>query len=110
MQIGEKMLDCNGPRTYSSQASGIEFSNLSLEHETRLRVFGLLWAWCDARNKANSGENMPATGQIVYKAQSINFDSCMNRQEKVFNPPKEKLLWCPPKPKFLKINFDGAFH
>ena len=104
------MLDCNAPRTYSSQASGIEFSNLSLEHETRLRVFGLLWAWCDARNKANSGENMPATGQIVYKAQSINFDSCMNRQEKVFNPPKEKLLWCPPKPKFLKINFDGAFH
>jgi hypothetical protein len=69
MQFGEEMLDCNVPGTYSSQASGVEFSkigypiyslSLEQEHETRLRAIGLLRAWWYARNKAHSGEKMSA--------------------------------------------------
>jgi hypothetical protein len=39
----------------------------------------------------------------VYRARSINLDTYMNRQEKVFKPPKEKLHWCPPKFVFLRL-------
>jgi len=76
---------------------------------TRLRVFGLLWAWWEARNKANSGEKMPTMRETVYRAESINLDTSMNRQERAPKAPEEKLFWRPPEPDYLKINFDGAF-
>jgi hypothetical protein len=55
MQVGEEMLDCN---MELNSAKLVIQNILSLEQETRRRVFGLLWVCWDARNKANSGEEI----------------------------------------------------
>jgi hypothetical protein len=34
-------------------------------------VVGLLWAWWDARNKANAGEQRRLTEEVLFRARSV---------------------------------------
>jgi len=44
---------------------------LTLKEEEKLMALGLLWAWWDARNKVNAGEQLKPVNDIVYKARSV---------------------------------------
>ena len=44
---------------------------MSMSDQKRLLIIGLLWAWWDARNKANAGEGRRLTEEVVYKARSV---------------------------------------
>jgi len=82
---------------------------LSLEQEAMMKVIGLLWAWCEAHNKANAGEQLWSTTEVVHRAMSINLSCSMQWQEKRGNPMIEKVRWCPPNSEYVKINFDRSF-
>ena len=55
---------------------------LSLEQETRAKVTNLLWAWWDARNKANVGEQVESIEEVVYRAMSMNLVCSMQWRDK----------------------------
>jgi hypothetical protein len=81
----------------------------SLEQEAMMKVTGLLWACCEARNKANAVEQLWSIAEVVHRAMSINLSCSMQWQEKRGKPIIEKVRWCPPNSKYVKINFDGSF-
>jgi hypothetical protein len=81
----------------------------SLEQEAMMKVTGLLWACCEAHNKANAVEQLWSIAEVVHRAMSINLSCSMQWQEKRGKPIIEKVRWCPPNSKYVKINFDGSF-
>ena len=54
-----------------SSAEQVAGQIMSMSDQKRLLIIGLLWAWWDARNKANAGEKRRLTEEVVYKARSV---------------------------------------
>lgn len=93
----------------SNSAKNMVVNILSLEQETKMKVICLLWAWWEACNKANAGEQLWSIEEVVHRAMSINSFGSMHWREKKDKPMKEKVQWCPPNSEYVKINFDGSF-
>jgi hypothetical protein len=55
---------------------------LSLNDDRKSLVVSLLWAWWDARNKANTWDKMLSTEEIIYKAQALRSDISLYAQKK----------------------------
>jgi hypothetical protein len=49
--------------------------------EDKLLVIGLLWTWWDARNKANVGEQMRPTEEVIYGARFMASDIILTRED-----------------------------
>ena len=82
---------------------------LSLDDDRKSLVVSLLWAWWDARNKANAGDKMLSTEEIIYKAKALRSDIILYAQKMQDKEIKLKSAWTPPPSDIVKINFDGAF-
>ena len=82
---------------------------LALNDSQKFPVIGLLWAWWNARNKCNVGEQMKNVDSVSFSAHEI-IASCGKKQTR---PSREAIpgrkCWQPPPVDFLKVNFDGAF-
>ena len=81
---------------------------LSLEEDKKLLVIGFLWLWWDARNKANAGDKLLSTKEMVYKVHSMKYIDALhtpkpNKRQSGFS------CMVPPSADILKINIDGAF-
>jgi ribonuclease HI len=80
---------------------------LSMHEEKKLLIVGLLWAWWDARNKADVGEQRRTTEEVIYIARSV-----MHHEETVADSMQARgqaRSWTPPPPDVSKINVDAAF-
>jgi hypothetical protein len=55
---------------------------LSLDDDRKSLGDSLLWAWWDSRNKANTGDKMLSTEEIIYKAQALRSDISLYVQKK----------------------------
>jgi len=82
---------------------------LSLDDDRKSLVVSLLWAWWDAGNKANAGDKMLSTEEIIYKAKALRSDINLYAQKMQDKEIKLISAWIPPPSDILKINFDGAF-
>jgi len=81
---------------------------LALNEEICLEVIMLLYAWWEARNKANAGEGMRQTCQIIHRAPMLVVESKPARKEmKTAHQKPQK--WARPPPDVLKVNCDGSF-
>ena len=93
-----------------SSAEQVARQIMSMSDQKRLLIIGLLWAWWDARNKANAGEKRRLTEEVVYKARSV----LIQVQEDVMEEGVRAVRangqrWIPPSPDIMKINVDAAF-
>jgi hypothetical protein len=93
----------------STSAKDIVLEILSLQQEAKMKVICLLFSWREARNKANAGKQLWSIAEVVHRAMSINPSCSMQWREKGVKPMIEKVRWCPPNSKYVKINFDGSF-
>ena len=83
-------------------------SILARNEEICLKVIMLLYAWWEARNKANAGEGMRQTCQIIHRAPMLVVESKPARKEmKTAHQKPQK--WARPPPDVLKVNCDGSF-
>jgi len=93
-----------------SSAEQVAGQIMSMSDQKRLLIIGLLWAWWDARSKANAGEKRKLTEEIVYKARPV----LIQVQEDVMEGGLRAVRmndqrWIPPSPDIWKINIDAAF-
>jgi hypothetical protein len=72
-------------------------------------VIDFLWVWWDARNKANAGDKIMSTKEIVYKVQAMQSFYNLHTHEKANKKQSGISCWSPPAVDILKINFDGAY-
>ncbi|KAJ1270085.1 hypothetical protein BS78_06G027900 [Paspalum vaginatum] len=93
----------------ASNATDMICMILDLPSEVRERTVGLLWAWWEARNKANVGEQMRRTEEIVHRAVRIMAYSPSKNGKKAVAAPDQHRGWVKPPPDKLKINCDWAF-
>ena len=82
---------------------------LTLKEEEKLMALGLLWAWWDARNKVNAGEQLKPVNDIVYKARSVADVGDVVPTVKLPGLGGSRQRWKPPPQGTWKINIDGAF-
>ena len=82
---------------------------LTLKEEEKLMALGLLWAWRDARNKVNAGEQLKPVNDIVYKARSVADVGDVVPTVKLPGLGGSRQRWKPPPEGTWKINIDGAF-
>ena len=82
---------------------------LSLEEDKKLLVIGFLWLWWDAHNKANTGDKLLSTKEMVYKVHSMKYVDALHTPEKPNKRQSGFSCWVPPIADILKINIDGAF-
>ncbi|GJN13484.1 hypothetical protein PR202_gb00193 [Eleusine coracana subsp. coracana] len=84
-----------------------------LDKGTRELVMNFLWAWWDARNKANTGDRQPGVQEVIHRAQLMTLSmaeaSSNQTNHSVSSPNMPAKRWTPPPEDVLKINFDGAF-
>ena len=92
----------------STSAKDMVLKILSLQREAKMKGIHLLFSWWEARNKANAGEQLWSTAEVVHRAMSINPCS-MQWREKGVKPMIENVHWCSPNSEYGKINFDGSF-
>ena len=69
----------------------------------------LLWAWWEARNKANCGEQKRSTAEVIHKAALLVQDANFLKKEGTCHPNRVSPRWKPPPTNKLKINCDGAY-
>jgi hypothetical protein len=85
---------------------------LKLDDQRRAATIYLLWCWWDARNKANAGDRMLSTDEVVHRVHYIMAELFMSLNGKG-NGHHERChdatKWQPPPEDILKLNFDGAF-
>jgi len=83
---------------------------LSLPEEKKLLVVGLLWAWWEARSKANAGEERKSTNEVICRARLLTnllpevVTNDTGSAEGIWGTH-----WVPPSPNAWKINVDAAF-
>jgi hypothetical protein len=82
---------------------------LAMEETHWQRCVVLLWAWWEAINKANAGEKMPSTTEIIRRIQLVLIDLQEYLLNCVTTICKGTKLWAPPPPEIIKVNIDGAF-
>ncbi|RLN30463.1 hypothetical protein C2845_PM05G19940 [Panicum miliaceum] len=83
---------------------------LELPDEKKLLTVGLLWAWWDARNKANARDKRRSTEEVIYKAQPIIIHAQQEGAGRSLNAGRaHDQRWIPPTPDVWKINVDAAF-
>ncbi|KAJ1288003.1 hypothetical protein BS78_02G054800 [Paspalum vaginatum] len=82
----------------------------NMQEEQRLATIGLLWAWWDARNKVNAGEQLRRTSEVIFRARSIRVENMSMSSGDVASVSERPVhSWVPPGPDILKINTDGSF-
>ncbi|KAF8694077.1 hypothetical protein HU200_038533 [Digitaria exilis] len=69
----------------------------------------MMWAWWDARNKANVGEGLHEIEGVLRRATLMAIDAKMLKEKTHCKPGKKRVKWTPPEPDILKVNIDGAF-
>jgi len=83
---------------------------LSLPEEKKLLVVGLLWAWWEARNKANAGEERKSTNEVICRARLLtNLLPEVVTNDTGSAEGIRGTRWVPPSPNAWKINVDAAF-
>ena len=93
-----------------SSAEQVAGQIMSMSDQKRLLIIGLLWAWWDARNKANAGEERRLTEEVVYKARSVLIqvqDVVLEGGVRAVRANGQR--WIPPSPDIWKINVDATF-
>lgn len=90
VQVCEEMLERTKFGAYSATicGSGIGIKcgvvqhALNLQENIRISIIRLLWAWWDARNKANAGKQLRADGRqyILYRANCIGVELTVYRR------------------------------
>ena len=71
-------------------------------------MIDFLWVWWDARNKANAGDKIMFTEEIVYKVQAMKSFDNLHTHEKANKKQSGISCWSPAAA-ILKINLDGAY-
>jgi hypothetical protein len=82
---------------------------LALKEEEKMLAIGLIWAWWDARNKVNAGEQLKPVDDVVYRTRTM---SRLEVEVGTDRPPVLEVVrqrWNPPPEGIWKINVDGAF-
>jgi len=70
----------------------------------------LVMAWWDARNKANAGEKLRFTEEVLFRARMINISTDMEIMgNAVSESVSQDKKWDPPSEGVWKVNIDGAF-
>jgi hypothetical protein len=83
---------------------------LAMSEEKKLLIVDLLWAWWDARNKTNAGEQRSTTAEVIYRARSVTLQGQLEEAErKEAGTGEHDQRWIPPMPDVWKINIDAAF-
>ncbi|KAF8650267.1 hypothetical protein HU200_064026 [Digitaria exilis] len=82
---------------------------LSMDDHKRVNSVMLMWAWWDARNKANAGEGSPEIDEVLRRATLMTVDAEVLSPQQTCKLQKRKAKWKPPKPDILKVNVDGAY-
>ena len=72
-------------------------------------MIGFLWLWWDARNKANTGDKLLSTKEMVYKVNSMKYVDALHIQEKPNKRQSGISCWVPQTADDLKIIIDRAF-
>jgi hypothetical protein len=67
-----------------------------------------MYAWWEARNKANAGEGVRQTSQVVQHAAMLAVQTKPTREKEINKPPQPK-RWTRPPEGLLKANCDGSF-
>jgi ribonuclease HI len=81
---------------------------LNLKKDQCLHICIFLYKWWDVRNKANVGEPVPSSMDVVC-AISHMFRDISEDENKPTCLPTPRRLWKPPDENSLKINFDAGF-
>ena len=93
-----------------SRATQVAECILSQKEEKKLTIIGLLWSWWDARNKANAGEKLRFTEEVLFRARMINISTDMEIMgNAVSELVSQNKKWDPPSEGVWKVNIDGAF-
>ena len=100
LEDARQVLGLGGP----SSAKQITEHVLSMPEEKKLLIIiGLLWAWWDARNKANARNQRRSTEEVIFKARSILLHekeaSADEFQPRASNRTQR---WVPPPPEMLE--------
>lgn len=82
---------------------------LSMNESDKLSVIDLLWAWWNARNKCNAGEQMKTMKAISFCAHEVVSECGGARPKPIQSPVSGRKSWQPPPVDVLKLNFDGTF-
>jgi len=80
-----------------------------LEKAQQLKIIVFLWRWWTARNKANIGERMQSTSEVLSSVSYflMEFEKLQNTSQEILSNVRH--CWRPPPPECYKINTDGAF-
>jgi hypothetical protein len=81
---------------------------LSLNDDTCIKAASLMYAWWEARNKANAGEVVRQTSQVVQHAAMLAVQTKPTREKEINKPPQPQ-RWTRPPEGLLKANRDGSF-
>jgi len=82
---------------------------LAMDEAVQRTVIMFLWCWWDARNKANAGEKMQSTDEVVFRTIRYAAETEMMQVKEVKHGHKTKECWTKPQAEMLKVNFDGGF-
>jgi len=82
---------------------------LAMDEAVQRTVIMFLWCWWDARNKANAGEKMQSTDEVVFRTIRNAAETEMMQVKEVKHGHKTKECWSKPQAEMLKVNFDGGF-
>lgn len=66
--------DCHKELLKKSSSQELVQYILHMPTEQMMKTILLLWSWWDARNKANFGENVPSTKDVIRKATLMQVD------------------------------------
>ncbi|WVZ50961.1 hypothetical protein U9M48_002159, partial [Paspalum notatum var. saurae] len=105
-------MDLEGIRTTllsASSATQLVAMILDLQGVDKLRTIALLWAWWEARNKANCGEQKTSTDEVIHRAALIVQDANFLKKEGTCAPPKQARRANASQQGSPKINCDGAY-
>ena len=72
-------------------------------------MIDFLWVWWDARNKANAGDRILSTEEIVYKVQAMKSFDNLHTFEMANRKQSGISCLSPSAADILKINMDGAY-
>lgn len=82
---------------------------LNLNEDEKLKSCLLLWRWWHERNRANVGDTIKSSDEILHSIDYLFMHLCKVKQSEKVQKQRQEGRWSRPPSGTLKINTDGAF-